>query len=166
MIKITVIILKLIAISSLLAGVAGCLSPIAMTTFEAAGSSAPVAFDHLGGGKSESYWVARYDDVVAAAGRAAETLSLEIQEKRIEKDQAFFRLADATGKKIKLSIARRTDTLTSMQYDVGWFGPIAFGRILDNQIIFELTAADAFLGGWSPRVDHLRDEKNTENRTK
>jgi hypothetical protein len=50
--------------------------------------------------------------------------------------------------------------------DLTFLNRLSSYHILDNQIIFELTASDAFLGGWRPKVDHLREEKNTQDRTK
>ena len=132
----------------------GCLSPVAMTTMEAAGSGAPVAFNHLGRGKSESYYIARYDNVTAAAVRAAEAVTLEVKEKQIGKDRAFFRFSDAKGKTIDLFIDRRTATMTSILFDVGWFGSVAFGRLLSDQITFELYESDSFLEDWTPDISN------------
>ena len=152
--KIRVTIIKLVAMFIFLICNVGCLSPVAMSTIGAAGSGTPVAFNHMGGGKGESFWIARYDDVTAAALRAAEALSLEVREKKIENDRTFFRFSDAKDKKIDLVIDRRTDTLTSILFDVGWFGSVAFGRLLANQIIFELNDSDAFLEDWKPAINN------------
>jgi hypothetical protein len=123
-----------------------------MSTIGAAGSGAPVAFNNSGRGKGESFWIARFDDVTAAAVRAGEALSLEFKEKKIDKNRAFFHMADVTGEEIELTVARRTDTMTSVMFDVGWFGSVAFGRLLANQIIFELHRSNSFLEDWTPAV--------------
>lgn len=112
-----------------------------------------MAFNHLGGGKGESYWIARYEDVTAAAMQAAEALSLETKAKTIEKDHAFYRFSDTKDKAIELFIERRTKTMTSIMFDVGWFGSVAFGRLLVNQIIFELIESGAFLEDWTPQMN-------------
>ncbi len=145
-------IVKLIAMFIFLICNVGCLSPVVMSTIGAAGSGTPVAFNHLGGGKGESFWIARYDDVTAAALRAAEALSLEVKGKKVEKDRTFFRFSDAKDKKIDLFVDRRTDTVTSILFDVGWFGSVAFGRLLANQIIFELYDSESFLEDWTPEI--------------
>jgi len=150
--KIKVTLVKLSALFIFLFCIVGCLSPIAFNTIGAAGSGAPVAFNHLGGGKGESYLIARYDDVTAAAMHAAEALSLEVRGKKIEKSHAFFRFSDAKDKTIDLFIDRRTDTMTSILFDVGWFGPVAFGRLLASQIIIELNESDSFLEDWTPEI--------------
>lgn len=51
--------------------------------------------------------------------------------------------------RIDLSIERRSDTVTSMKFDVGWFGSVAFGRIMAQQIIAELKESDSFLEDWT-----------------
>ena len=156
--KIRVVILKFIALFSFLIWIVGCFSPIAITTIGAAGSGAPVAINHLGGGKGESYWIARYDDVTAAAKQAAKALSLEVKEEKIEKDNAFYRFSDTKDETIKLFIERRTDTMTSIMFDVGWFGSEAFGHLLVNQIEFELIESGSFLEDWTPDVHDSRGE--------
>ena len=123
----------------------GCLSPLAINTAGTAGSAAPVASNNLGGGRGETFWLAQYRDVIKAVLQAGENLSLEIAEERIEQDQAFFRFRDAKGNRIDLVIERRTDTMTYILFNVGWFGSVAFGRLMFNQIISELDEAGAFI---------------------
>ena len=145
-------IVKFVALCIFLSCLVGCLSPIAITTIGAAGSGAPAAFNHLGGGRGESYWIARYDDVTSAAERAAKVLSLEVKEKRIGKERSFFRFSDDEDKTIDLTIDRRTATMTSAVFDVGWFGSVAFGHLLVKQIESELIESDSFLEDWSPEI--------------
>ena len=143
---------RLIALCIVLICNVGCLSPLAVSTIGTAGSNAPVAFNHSGGGKGESFWIAQYDDVIAAALRAGEALSLEVKEKKIEKGQAFFRFYDAKAERIDLFIERRTDTMTSIQFDVGRSGSVAFGRLMARQIIDELNESGSFLEDWTPMI--------------
>jgi hypothetical protein len=126
----------------------GCLSPLAINTVGSAGSAAPVASNNLGGGQGESFWIAQYRDVIKAVLQAGENLSLELSEERIEQDQAFFRFRDAKAERIDLVIERRTDTMTYILFDVGWFGSVAFGRLMFHQIISELDEAGDFLEHW------------------
>ncbi len=129
----------------------GCLSPFVMQAAGgAAGGTAPSSSDYLGRGRGESYFLARYDDVVKAALRAGELLVLEIKEKKVEAQKTSLHYEDGKGNKIKLLIERRTDTMTSILYDVGWFGSVAFGRLMARQIIAELDHAGAFLEDWTP----------------
>ncbi len=141
-------LLALMAVCSLAALTAGCVPPLIISS--AVTSSAPVAFDHTGRGKAESYWMARYDDVLAAALRTAKALSLEIKEEKIGADKALLRLQDNRSEGVDLVIEHRTDTVTSLQFDVGWFGSVALGRLVARHIIFELRQAGAFLENWTP----------------
>ncbi len=127
----------------------GCTSPIAINTMGAAGSNTPVAFGSEGGGRGESFWIAKYEDVMKAALSAGKALSLEIEEKRIEDDQTFIRFYDGKKERIDLFIERRTDTMTSIRFRVGWFGSVAFGRLLARQIMYEVTVAEYFLEDWT-----------------
>ena len=126
----------------------GCLSPLAINTVGSAGSAAPVSSNNLGGGRGETFWIAQYRDVIKAVLQAGENLSLELSEERIEQDQAFFRFRDAKAERIDLVIERRTDTMTYILFDVGWFGSVAFGRLMFHQIISELDEAGDFLEHW------------------
>ena len=122
----------------------GCVSPFVLNSAGTAGSSSPVAFNNEGGGSGESFWLAKYDDVITATLRAGDALSLELQEKRIENDQTFFSFYDSKSERIDLFIERRTDTMTSIKFNVGWFGSVAFGRLLAQQIIYELNESGSF----------------------
>ena len=143
-------IVRLIALSIVLTCNVGCLSPLAISTMGTAGSNAPVAFNNSGGGKGESFWIAQYDDVIDAVLQAGEVLSLELKEKTIEKDQAFFRFHDDKAERIDLFIERRTDSMTSILFDVGRSGSVAFGRLMARQIIDELNESGSFLEDWTP----------------
>ena len=129
----------------------GCVSPFVMQTAGgAAGGAAPSSSENLGRGKGESYFIARYDDVVEAALKAGEALSLEIKEKKVEAQQASIQYVDGKADKINLLIERRTDTMTSILFDVGWFGSMAFSHMMARQITDELDQAGAFLEDWLP----------------
>ena len=141
----TLIVLLIVLVCS-----AGCISPLPLTTVGTSGSSAAVSFENEGGGQGESFWLARYDDVVAATLRASEVLSLELQEKTIEEDQTIFRFYDGKKERITLRIERRTDTMTSIHFNVGWFGSVSFGRLFARQIVFELHKSGSFLQDWTP----------------
>lgn len=123
----------------------GCSAPVALGIIGAAGSDGPVVFNHLSGGKSESYCIAKYDDVVAAVLNAGDALSLEVKEKKVDKNLAVIRYCDAKNESIDLSVERRSDTMTSIKLDVGWFGSVAFSRLMARQIISELNKSKSFL---------------------
>jgi hypothetical protein len=132
----------------------GCLSPLAIQAVGGAASGAgSSASEYQGGGKGESYFIAHYDDVVQAALKTGEILSLELKEKIVEKDRTTLQYSDRKAKKIKLLIEPRTENMTSILFDVGWTGSIALGRLVARQINFELEEAGAFLVDWTP--DHI-----------
>ena len=120
----------------------GCTAPLAL---QGLGSAAPVAFSPSGSGKGESAWLARYDDVVQATLHAAQVLALEVTNKKIGEDQAFFQFIDQKGKKLDALIERRTETVTYARFSVGLFGSRIVGQLLVRQIIFELDKEGKFL---------------------
>ena len=65
----------------------------------------------------------------------------------------IFRFYDDKGERIDLFVERHTDSLTSIKFDVGWFGSVAFGRLFARQIIFELHKSESFLEDWSYEPD-------------
>lgn len=132
----------------------GCIAPIPLSTMGTTGGKAAVSFNNEGGGQGESFWITQYDDVVAAILRAGQALSLNLKEKITEDDQAFFRFYDDKGERIDLFVERRTDSLTSIKFNVGWFGSVAFGRLFARQIIFELDKSGAFLEDWRYEPDN------------
>jgi hypothetical protein len=127
----------------------GCFSPAALGTVETTGSSAPAVLDHVGRGQGIGFCLANYEDVTAATLRAAAALSLEQKDKNVEKDRASFRFYDANNDRIDIIIVRRSATMTSIEFDVGWFGPVALGRLMSRQIIAELHRSEAFLQDWT-----------------
>lgn len=142
----------LITLSIVLVCNVGCLSPMALNSMGAAAGSAPVSFENSGGGQGESFWIANYDDVIDATLRAGEALSLELKDKQLEKDRASFRFYDDKKERIDLFVERRTDTVTSIKFDVGWTGSVAFGRLMAGQIIIELRQTESFLEDWTPMI--------------
>lgn len=130
----------------------GCVSPVALNTMGTVGSNAPVAFNKLSRGQIESFWIANYDDVIAATLRAGEALSLSLKEKKVENDLAFYRFYDAKKERIDLSIERRSDTMTSVRFNVGWYGNVALSRLMAKQIISELNQSGSFPEDWKYKM--------------
>ena len=80
----------------------GCMAPVAFQAAGAIGGASPVAMNLVEKGKVESYWVARYADVVDATVRAGQVLSLELLEKKVEADKNLIPVrVPARGKKRK-----------------------------------------------------------------
>lgn len=123
----------------------GCMAPVAFQAAGAIGGASPVAMNLAEKGKVESYWVARYDDVVAATERAAQVLSLELLEKNTVQDRTSFRYGYSKGQKVQILVQYQTATMTSAQIDYGVAGAAAFANLLGREIAVELHKANAFL---------------------
>jgi hypothetical protein len=89
-------------------------------------------------GRVTRFEIAKYEDVIEASRLAAENLSLDLKEEKIEGNRASFRYFDEKDQKIDLRIERRTDTITFIEVDVGIFGPQGLGLLTLNQILNEL----------------------------
>ena len=131
-----------------LACITGCLAPTTAGVLGIASGGAPVAFNYLGGNRSESFWVVKYNDAITATQQATEALSLEIKDQKINQDQAKFCLSNGK-EKIDILIEPRSDTVLFIKFDVGWFGSIAFGRLVVRQIIDELNETNSYLESWT-----------------
>ena len=90
-------------------------------------------------GRVTRFEIAQYEDVIEASCLAAENLSLDLKEEKIEENRASFRYLDDKDQKIDLLIERRTDTLTYIRVDVGIFGPQGLALLTLNQILNELA---------------------------
>jgi hypothetical protein len=131
----------------------GCMAPVAFQAAGAIGGASPVAMNLVEKGKAESYWVARYADVVDATIRAGQVLSLELLEKKVAADKTSFRYGYSKGEKAEILVEYRTATMTSVQIDYGVSGSMAFARLMGREIAVELAKADAFLEDLSPDED-------------
>lgn len=131
-----------------LACITGCFAPTTTGLIGIASGGAPVAFNHLGMRKNESFWVVRYDDAIAATQQAIKALSLEIKDQEINHDHAKFCLTN-NKEKIDILIEPRSETVMYIKFDVGWFGSVAFGRLVLQQIIDELNETGSFLESWT-----------------
>jgi hypothetical protein len=142
--------LKWLALIILTIILGGCL-PIAaiQAVGGAAGGAAPSASEYRGAGKGESYFIAHYDDVIQAVLKSGKTLSLELKEKIVDEDRAFLQYYAGRENRINILVEPRTETMTSILFDVGWNGSLAFGRLMARQINFELEDAGAFLVDWT-----------------
>jgi hypothetical protein len=138
----------------------GCQAPVALGAFESIGSASSTALHHLGKGKIESFWVARFEDVVKGTESGGQTLSLNLIEKKVEKDQALYRYRDDRGDQLSLSIERRTAAVTSILIDVGYTGSVAFAKLFARQILAELIEAGVFSDDSEPETDEGKGYKN------
>ena len=125
----------------------GCVAAVPIVAGVA--GAVPVVGQHLGQGEEDSFWVARYDDVVKATLRAQEKLSLKIKDKKIDKKHAKLALTDDRDQEIVLQIEPLTDTVTRVHLDAGSQALAGFAHLLARQIVQELKDANAFLVHWT-----------------
>jgi len=131
-------------------GCSACLGSCLLGPSVTVGSSAGQAsVSHYQAGRIKSFELARYQDVVEATRRAGEALSLELQKEATEIDKTTLYYIDSKNEKVKVLIERRTDTLTSIQIDVGLFGSKELAIVMINQIIEEIASKGKYLQEWS-----------------
>ena len=128
----------------------GCAVPAASVVSPAVSSGVPVVGQRSPDGKDDSFWVARYDAVVDAALRAAEKLSLELEEKVVENGRTSLRFTDSKSKEINLVMEYRTESVTRVTFDPVDSVAAGMTRLLAQQMAKELDDAGAFLVDWGP----------------
>jgi Protein of unknown function (DUF3568) len=126
-----------------------CGCAVAIPVVTGAAGSVPVVEQHLEQGQGDSFWIARYDDVVKATLGAGDKLSLKLKDKNIEEKHAHIQLKDDMDEEIALYIERRTDTVTRVHFDAGSQEFAGFAHLLARQIAQELKDAKAFQVDWS-----------------
>lgn len=130
-------------------GCAACLSPVCLGPSATVGSSASEAgISRYESGKVKSYELAHYQDVVEATRRAGETLSLKLQKETTNAEESTFYYIDDKNEKVKVTIEPRTDTLTQIEIDVGFFGSKGLALVVINQILHEIASEGKYLQEW------------------
>jgi hypothetical protein len=133
-------------------GCAACLTPACLAPSATVGSSAGEAgISRYENGRIKSYELAHYQDVVEATRRAGEALSLKLQKEATNAEQSIFYYVDDKNQKVKVTIEPRTDTLTHIDIDVGFFGPKGLALVVINQIVTEITREGKYLEEWKHR---------------
>jgi Protein of unknown function (DUF3568) len=131
-------------------GCSACLGSCLLGPSVTVGSSAGQAgISGYRNGKVKSFEVARYEEVVAAACRAGEAISLELQREATEDDKTTLHYIDGQNDIVKVLIERRTATLTYIEIDVGLFGSQGLALVMINQIIHEIASEGKYLQEWS-----------------
>ena len=123
----------------LLAGTYGCTACLVGSAATVGAGAAGAGVTRFEMGRVTRFEIAQYEDVIEASRLAAENLSLNLKEEKIEENRASFSYLDDKDQKIDLLIERRTDTITYIEVDVGIFGPQGLGLLTLNQILNELA---------------------------
>ena len=136
----------ILAVSS---GCAVCLSPLVLGPSATVGSSAGEAgISRYENGRIKSFELARYEDVVEATRRAGEVLSLKLKKEAANAEQSTFDYVDDKNEQVKVIIEPRTDSLTHIQIDVGFFGSKGLALVMINQIVNEIASKGKYLQEW------------------
>jgi hypothetical protein len=126
--------------------IGSCLLGPSVTVGSSAGQAGISGYE---GGKVKSFEVARYEEVVAAARRAGEAISLELQKEATGDDKTTLHYIDGKNDKVKVLIERRTATLTYLEIDVGLFGSKGLALVMINQTVHEIASEGKYLQEWS-----------------
>ena len=123
----------------LLASTDGCTACLMGSAGPAGAGATEAGVTRFEMGRVTRFEIAQYEDVIEASRLAAENLSLDLKEEKIEENRASFSYLDDKDQRIDLLIERRTDTVTYIKVDVGIFGPQGLGLLMLNQILNELA---------------------------
>ena len=93
------------------------------------------------GTKVESYQIKDFKIVISATLQAAKTLALNVKKETIDIDRASFQFSDNNDRTVDVILEQRTATMTYIEVDSGWFGPVGMGHLLMRQILVELGAS-------------------------
>ena len=130
--------IMLAVLCTLLASTYGCTACLVSSAPTAGAGAADAGVTRFEMGRATRFEIAQYEDVIEASRLAAENLSLDLKEEKIEENRATFRYVDDKDQKIGLLIERRTDTVTYIKVNVGTFGPASLSLLMLNQILHEL----------------------------
>ena len=117
----------------------GCTSTLIVSGVSSASSGATSVSGS--GTKIESYQIADYKTVISATLQAAKTLALNVKKETIDIDRASFQFSDNNDRTVDVILEQRTATMTYIEVDSGWFGPVGMGRLLMRKILVEIGAS-------------------------
>ncbi len=102
------------------------------------GSSIDTTQQAFRAGKSDTYINANWQDVVGAMRRTCEKLSLIPIKEESHPEQLKVKYHDDRAQEVTITIVRRTQTMTELHVDVGFFGPEGLGRLVLREMAHEL----------------------------
>ncbi|MEM1099455.1 MAG: DUF3568 family protein [Planctomycetota bacterium] len=117
----------------------GCAGGLEFAAIGAAAYATQAGAAVVKGGKINGAVLVPADSVNRAVLQGIEDMGLEL--KSIDTRRSFrtaYVAKDDRGAKIKVRIRERSETLTRLQVDVGWFGDAATARLLAGRIEYHL----------------------------
>ncbi|MEM7576416.1 MAG: DUF3568 family protein [Planctomycetota bacterium] len=117
----------------------GCAGGLEFAAIGAAANATQAGAAVVKGGKINGAVLVPADEVNRAVRQGIEDMGLDL---RSVDERRTYRTAfvakDDRGAKIKVRIRERSETLTRLQVDVGWFGDAATARLLAGRIEYHL----------------------------
>lgn len=139
------------------AGSVGGCAAIPLATLAAAGSAVQSGASVWKSGRLSSAKWATYIDSIRATERAVRDLSLGVRYTTHNDEVTVFYLRDERGKKMSIEVVRRSDTFTTIQVNMGFFGSQAMARTILARIEDHLVPAGSLdpadvrsIGGLTP----------------
>ncbi|MEM1446101.1 MAG: DUF3568 family protein [Planctomycetota bacterium] len=117
----------------------GCAGGLEFAAIGAAASATQAGAAVVKGGKINAAVLVPADSVEWAVRKSIEDMGLDLRsvnERRAYRTE--FILKDDRGAKIKVRIRERSETLTRIQIDVGWFGDAPTARLFAGRIEYHL----------------------------
>lgn len=120
-------------------GLSSCtgLEPAAISAGASAAQSGATFFTQ---GKFSSVELAGFEDAMKAVGKAAEEMSLLLDEEELEPKRARLVYEDEQGQSMVVVVERRSATVTQIQADVGTFGENGLASLFMRQMAAQLAA--------------------------
>lgn len=144
--------MKRVVRAAALAGVVACaVGAMSSCTVAAAGAAVSAAQSGVAiikKGRVTTVVLARYADVNDAVLKARDVLALETRRVIEKEDHVVYFFEEPEGGKMSVYVTYRTDTVTSLEVDVGALGRSDVARLMYAQVMDNLGDADAFLQDW------------------
>lgn len=121
----------------------GCAGGLEFAAIGAAANATQAGTAVVKGGKINGALLVPADEVVAAVKLAMEDAGLTIRD--VDTQRAFrteIVAVDDRGARVKVRVRERTDTLSRVQVDMGWFGDAATARLIAVRVSRHLRSHD------------------------
>jgi hypothetical protein len=105
------------------------------------GSSIDTTQELFRAGKADTYANTNWQDTIGAMRRGTDKLGLHPEVEHAHPEQLKVIYQDDRKQEVTITIVRRTETMTEVHVDVGFFGPEGLGRLVLREIAKEMPKA-------------------------
>lgn len=112
-------------------------------------SAAQTGVTLLSGRTVRSYELARFEDVIAAAKRSAESLDVELRRERSTDRRVLLEYRYGQSLGLSVDVRRQTETVTSILIRMGSKSQRGMAGLYLRDLFHELRDAGAYLEDWS-----------------